>query len=318
MLWIWSQVAPLTLFLECVLTVLVAVVTGRFTKEIWDLNMDLIFLQLPWLQGFPLVIHSSRRSMPFSEGGYPTSVSDCGHDQCLTHGNLCRAGNSTTSPAHLSTEKKNKKSKKTFPNVKSQFLCCSLTSNSLFYLSWTERAGDSLPFDRKLSHTWQLLVCFHGLSVLLKLINPSPFHFSSSLVLSGALVMASALHGLPPMFHISFNMQCSRLGTGIFGQGLSSCLFHKSTSLWTLALLWSLSPTNPSPESSQHPASVHLNVPECFTSQLSMLVTLWFPYIQSLICHYYLDFSASPSACQLSPAACKFNNCSPSHHWCHY
>lgn len=141
MLWIWSQVAPLTLFLECVLTVLVAVVTGRFTKEIWDLNMDLIFLQLPWLQGFPLVIHSSRRSMPFSEGGYPTSVSDCGHDQCLTHGNLCRAGNSTTSSTHLSMEKK---TKTTFPNVKSQFPCCSLTSNSLFICHGQREQG--IPF----------------------------------------------------------------------------------------------------------------------------------------------------------------------------
>lgn len=75
-------------------------------RNLGSKHLSFFFLQLPWLQGFPLVIHSSRRSMPFSEGGCPTSVSDCGHDQCLTHGNLCRAGNSTTSPTHLSTENK--------------------------------------------------------------------------------------------------------------------------------------------------------------------------------------------------------------------
>lgn len=60
--------------------------------------------------------------------------------------------------------------------------------------------------------------------------------------------------------------------------------------------------------------------PWTFSDGLHLFWSEWHSdlLMQSMICHYYLDFSASPSACQLSPYACKFNKCSLSHQQCLY
>lgn len=293
---------------------------GRFTKEIchtWDLNLNLIFLPLPWLQGQPLVIHSSRRSMASLEGGCSTAVSAFEHDQCLTNGNLSRDGNFITSL----------KEEGGWRNLLQCFIISTVHKNIFQHLILISLLQFK-PLIPCLIHHGQreqvipsfLVVAFHTLDncYLASLVSLSFRSSAHSTFLHRCLFLELWSFPLLPLDFLPWStcfLMCSAQDWAQeSGQTFLSIYFVTAHHCWLVSSLWSPSPTYPSPKTSQrcvHPWMRHLLVvpAEWHSGLLPMLF---------LICHYYLDFSASPSAYQLSPPACKFNKCSLSHRQCLY
>lgn len=113
------------------------------------------------------------------------------------------------------------------------------------------------------------------------------------------LVITTAPPGLSPMAHMFFDVQCSRLGTGVFCQTFLIIYFITAYHCWLVSSSWFPSPANPFPKSTQcpvHPWMRHLPVvpPEWHSGLLPC--SLWFatiiwtsqPLLQPASCHHLL------------------------------